>query len=108
MSKKEKLLPSILKAILSILLFGCLIDWPYSYYEFVRFISFVGFGYLAILELQKENTNGLVIYASLALLFQPFFKIVLGRELWNIIDIVVGIGLIVSVFYNVKANIQDD
>jgi hypothetical protein len=34
----------------------------------------------------------------LAILFQPFFKIALGRALWNVIDVVVGIGLIVSLF----------
>jgi len=30
----------------------------------------------------------------LALLFQPFFKISLGRTLWNIVDVIVGIGLL--------------
>jgi hypothetical protein len=32
----------------------------------------------------------------LALLFQPFIKIALGRDIWNIVDVIVGIGLIVS------------
>ena len=40
----------------------------------------------------------MVIYAALALLFQPFFKIALGRDLWNVVDVVVGIGLLVSLF----------
>jgi hypothetical protein len=33
----------------------------------------------------------MIIYGGLALLFQPFFKIALGREMWNIVDVVVGI-----------------
>jgi len=36
------------------------------------------------------------------LLFQPFFKIALGRELWNVVDVVVGVGLLVSVFQEKK------
>ena len=38
----------------------------------------------------------MIIYGGLALLFQPFFKIALGREVWNIVDVIVGIGLIAS------------
>ena len=44
----------------------------------------------------------MIIYIGLALLFQPFFKIALGREIWNIVDVVVGIGLLVSVFWKKK------
>lgn len=44
----------------------------------------------------------MIIYAALAILFQPFFKIALGRELWNIVDVVIGTGLLVSVFQNKK------
>jgi hypothetical protein len=45
---------------------------------------------------------GLTIFGGLALLFQPFFKIALGREMWNIVDVVVGIGLILSIFSKPK------
>jgi hypothetical protein len=46
----------------------------------------------------------MIIYIGLAILFQPFFKIALGRELWNVVDVVVAIGLIVSIFKNPKKN----
>jgi hypothetical protein len=39
-------------------------------------------------------------YIALALLFQPFVKIALGRTIWNIVDVIVGIGLLVSLFIN--------
>lgn len=39
-----------------------------------------------------------IVYGVLALLFQPFFKVSLGREIWNIVDVIVGIGLLSSVF----------
>ena len=87
-----------IKLILTILLFGCLVDFPYGYYQFVRFAALVGFGYLAYNTNEQGAKNEAYIYMALAVLFQPFFKIALGRALWNGIDVLVGIGLIVSLF----------
>lgn len=43
----------------------------------------------------KCKRDGLgIVFAGLALLFQPFFKIALGRVIWNIVDVVVAVGLI--------------
>jgi hypothetical protein len=77
---------------------------PYGFYELIRFSAFAGFGYLAILEFQKRNTNGLIIYVVLGLLFQPFVKVALERELWNIIDVSVAIGLIINTIYTFYKN----
>jgi hypothetical protein len=92
----------IIKILLAILMFGCLLDMPYGYYELVRFISMVGFGILAYQSQQQNQMIEIIIYGSLALLFQPFFKIALGRELWNIVDVIVGAGLLVTIFLDSK------
>jgi hypothetical protein len=42
------------------------------------------------------------MYIVLAMLFQPFFKLALGRTLWNIIDVLVGSGLLITLFKNNK------
>ncbi|CAM1346996.1 DUF6804 family protein [Tenacibaculum insulae] len=86
----------IIKIALAILLFLCLLDMPYGFYQLVRFVTLVGFGILAYSAREKENKTEMIIYGGLALLFQPFFKIALGREIWNIVDVIVGIGLIAS------------
>jgi hypothetical protein len=44
----------------------------------------------------------MIIYGGLALLFQPLFKITLGRQMWYIVDVVVGIGLLISIFMKPK------
>uniref|UniRef100_UPI004048DFA3 DUF6804 family protein n=1 Tax=Algoriphagus sp. TaxID=1872435 RepID=UPI004048DFA3 len=92
----------IIKIGLAILLFLCLADMPYGYYQFVRFIGLVGFAILAYKANQQNNQTEAIIYGALALLFQPFFKISFGRELWNVIDVVVGLGLLVSIFFKNK------
>jgi hypothetical protein len=38
-----------IKIILAILLFACLLDMPYGFFQLVRFVALVGFGILALL-----------------------------------------------------------
>ena len=76
---------------------------PYGYYQFVRFAALVGFAILAFQANEQKNQTETVIYVALALLFQPFFKVALGRTIWNVVDVVVGIGLLMSVFKSKNA-----
>ena len=89
---------TVIKLVLSILLVVCVFDMPYGFYQLVRFIALIGFGILAFNANQENKKTELIIYVSLALLFQPFIKISLGRDLWNIVDIIVGIGLLTTIF----------
>jgi hypothetical protein len=91
-----------IKIVLTILLFLCLADMPYGFYQFVRFAGLIGFAILAYQANQQGRQTEMIIYGGLALLFQPFFKIALGRELWNIVDVLIGIGLIISIFMKPK------
>ncbi|MGO2103751.1 MAG: DUF6804 family protein [Psychroflexus halocasei] len=87
---------TIIKVALAVLMFLCLLDMPYVFYQFVRFVALIGFGVLAYKANEQDKNTEMIIYGGLALLFQPFFKIALGREMWNIVDVFVGIGLIGS------------
>jgi len=88
----------IIKIILSILFFLCLLDMPYGYYMLVRIMAMMGFSILAYYMYKEERNIEMIVYICLAILFQPIFKIPLGRLLWNIVDVIVGLGLIVSIF----------
>jgi hypothetical protein len=91
----------IIKISLAILFFLCLLHLPYGYYQFIRFIALIGFAILAYAAYEKGFSTEAIIYVCLAILFQPFYKIALGRELWNIIDVIVGLGLLLSLFKKV-------
>ena len=93
-----------IKTVLAILFFLCLAVMPYGYYQCVRFAGLIGFAILAFQANQQGRQTEMIIYGGLALLFQPFFKIALGRQMWNIVDVVVGIGLIISIFMKPKEN----
>jgi len=81
---------------------------PYGYYQATRFIGMVGFLILAYSNYKRnESLNStVIIYLALALLFQPFIKVALGRTIWNIVDVVAGVGLITSIFWKSKKGIK--
>jgi len=95
-------LTTIIKVVLAGLFFLCLLDMPYGFYQFVRFVGLIGFVILAYQANEQGKQTEMIIYGALAILFQPFFKISLGREIWNIVDVIVGIGLILSIWISPK------
>ncbi len=88
----------IIQIVLAILLFICLLDMPYGYFQLVRFLAMVGFSYLAFIAYEANDRNKAYIFIALAILFQPLLKIALGRDIWNIVDVVVGIWLLFMVY----------
>ncbi|WP_406824587.1 DUF6804 family protein [Pedobacter sp. KACC 23697] len=91
-----------IKVSLALLLLICLVNMPYGYYQLVRFLAMIGLGILAYQANRKSHLNIAIIYAALAVLFQPIFKIALGRYLWNLVDVIVAIGLILSIYIKPK------
>ena len=87
---------------LSVLLLLCLAPMAYGYYQLVRFVAMVVFAILAF-NYYKDKKNELSItFGALALLFQPFLKVALGRMIWNVVDVIVAIFLIALYFRNRK------
>lgn len=80
--------------ILAALLFLCLAPMPYGYFQLIRFVSMVVFGVMAYDYAQRKQEGLMITFGALALLFQPFLKISLGRGLWNIVDVIVAVVLL--------------
>jgi hypothetical protein len=92
-----------LKIILAVLLYACLLRMPYGYYEFVRFAAMAGFVLLAYHANKAGHTIEAIIFVCLVILFQPVFKIALGRTIWNVVDVIVGVALIASLLAKPEA-----
>ena len=76
------------------LLFGGVTPLPYGYYTLLRIIVTGVFTWSAIINYKKGNQSLLWASGLLALLFNPFLKIHLTKELWVFIDIGTGIFLL--------------
>lgn len=67
----------------------CLLPMPYGFYALVRLMAAAAFAWWAYNYHKKEKVEMMVTFIALALLFQPFAKVALGREVWNLVDVVV-------------------
>lgn len=88
--------------ILAAVMLLSLFPWPYGYYVLVRFAAMVVFGYMAFSFYGEHRMQLAIVAGVLALLFQPFMKINLGREIWQVVDVIIGIGLIAFVVVDRK------
>ncbi|MBP9711493.1 MAG: hypothetical protein KBD55_00455 [Candidatus Pacebacteria bacterium] len=96
---------NILTIIVSVFLFIALFDGlPYGYFTFLRFaVCAVGL-YIAyqIYQINKESL-WVWFFGSIVVLFNPIIVIHLEREQWWVIDLIVGIFFVISLFL-LKAN----
>lgn len=81
----------------------CLAPMPYGYYSFIRVSALVVFGVLAYKYYNEKKEMLAWTFGFLAVLFQPFAKVALGRVVWNIVDVIVAIGLLILFFYERKS-----
>lgn len=91
-----------LNIFLAAVLLLCLAPLPYGYYTLVRILATVVFGLYAYRYYVAKKEGLTWTFVTLALLFQPFAKVALGRVIWNAIDVIVAIGLIVLFFWEWK------
>ena len=83
---------------LAAMLLLCLAPMPYGYFMLVRFVMTVAFGWMAYQYYMRQKGVAMWVIVTLALLFQPIYKIALGRTIWNIVDVIVAVFLIILFF----------
>ena len=82
-----------------IFLFTALLpDLPYGFFTLLRFIVCIGAGYLAWIAYAYKRNKWVWAFSIISILFNPFIPIYLARDIWIIIDIIVGAILIISIF----------
>ena len=84
--------------ILAAMMLLCLAPMPYGYYMLVRFVAMVVFCLMAYRYYSRNKAIAACVFGVLALLFQPIYKIALGRMLWNMVDVLVA-ALLIALFF---------
>ena len=84
-----------IQLLIAALLLLCLFNLPYGFYILIRFLSAIAFAFFAYHYYEKKKETIAITFGALALLFQPFFKIAIGRELWILVDIIAAALLII-------------
>ena len=76
----------------------CILPLPYGFYTIVRIVTTIISAYLAYGYYTQHQKGLAITFSIVAVLFQPFIKFTFGREIWLIVDILVGGFLLALVF----------
>lgn len=87
-------MPKALVYIASGMLFAAVIPFPYGYYILLRFVVCFALSWAALIAYKKNDTTLLWVFFILAILFNPFEKIYLPKDIWIVVDFSVGILLL--------------
>jgi len=68
-----------------------LADWPYGYYQLLRFVVCAVSIYIAVMAYNWQKTWVTCLLGFIAVLFNPLISIHLSRELWQPIDLICAI-----------------
>jgi hypothetical protein len=84
--------------VISILLLLGIANMPYGYYSVLRivicgFSSIIAYQIFELLDQEKSKWPWL--YIAIAVLFNPFIPIYLGKIIWTFVDIVLGIAFFI-------------
>ena len=85
--------------IAAVFLFVALFDgWPYGFFTLLRFVVFASSAYVAWMSYEAQKEKWVWIFGFLAVIFNPFIPLYFGRDFWVIVDFVVTVFLIISIF----------
>ena len=92
----------LIRISLAVLLLLCLGDMPYGFYILVRILTTI-FALTLVFNFFEQKKNEIAFFwCAVALIFQPLIKIPLGKELWNIVDVIVAVAIIILIIKDYK------
>jgi hypothetical protein len=69
------------------MLMAALGDWPYAYYQFLRFVVCGVGAYVAWVSYNSKHVWTTWLFGLVAVLFNPLIPFHLSREIWQAVDV---------------------
>jgi hypothetical protein len=88
---------ALAKLVAALMLFSALGRHPYDYFILLRWISFGVCAFTAFQAAEAKKFGWLWLLTITALILNPIVPLRLKRETWNIVDVVAGAILVVSI-----------
>jgi len=79
-------------------LLGALGDWPYAYYQLLRWIVCGVGAYSAYVAYTQKRRGWTGIFVVIAILFNPMVPFYLERGTWQVLDIIAAIPFLAFAF----------
>ncbi len=97
MTERPHLVPNVLAVLMLIGAFG---GHPYSYFELLRWAVTGAAAVTCFVAFRTGRVESALLFAALAVVFNPFLPLYLARSTWLIVDVVaallLGVGLLLS------------
>jgi len=87
-----------IRLLIIILMLGAFADNPYSYYQFLRWVTAIASFYLAYVTYNHNRTGWAWTFAIMGILFNPIVPFYLERETWQFFNLLVAVIYFVSLF----------
>ena len=96
---KKNIVFIITRVITAGLLFWAISYHPYSYYNLLRIIVCAVSIYGLINYVKMKNKLFAWIFGVMAFIFNPIIPVYLDKGLWQVIDVICGVILLISIFF---------
>lgn len=90
--------PIVARIVVIILLLIGTSDQPMAFYGFLRLIVFVATLYFAYKSFLSAKRQWAILYAGIAVIFNPLIRVYLDKGVWQVIDVAVTLVLFTSLF----------
>jgi len=94
--RKKIVVPIIISSILLVIAVFPISE--YGYYVFLRWIVFLTAIYITYLFFKEKRTNWEWIIIIIGILFNPIIPVYLSKQIWQVINIIVAIILVITIF----------
>ena len=98
MTKETIQYKNIIAGISAFMLFLAIAKLPYGYYTLLRWIVTINALFSVWVAYNSEDTFWVFLMGGIAILFNPIIPVYLTKEIWVIIDVIVAILFLVSIF----------
>lgn len=98
LEKRPHLIPAFIAALMLLCALG---RWPYGYYQLLRWVTCAAAVWVGFLAYGWQKKWATVVFAILAVLFNPLVPIHLSREIWQPIDAISAV-LFVTIAFAVR------
>lgn len=83
---------------IALLLWALYPENPYGYYVFLRIVCFIVFGMLALIAFDRTHQAWVWVFGLTAIVYNPFIRIHLTREIWTWINVATIVLAVLSIF----------
>lgn len=80
-------IPYLQIAMIAALLVAIFCRMPYGFYTLLKVLCCAGFGYLAYKAHDRKLDAWMWIFGVVAIVYNPFIKVHLGREIWSVVNL---------------------